>query len=139
MSQATPEHTRGRVLVLETNAPLRSAIITLLAAERFDVQRVDSLEAARLVGMAADRTVALVAWQSMDGLLAEQHRLELAELTRRLPLIVMVPRRWARLLEETDLPSAVSAMIAKPFDADELINTVELALTQSIEADAFTN
>jgi len=137
MSQTTVEPTRGRVLLLETNAPLRSAVTTILVAERFEVRRVDSLDEA-LSAVDGERTVALVAWQSMEGLLAEEHRHHLAELSRRLRLIVMVPRRWARLLEDTDLPSAMAAMIAKPFEADELISTVESALGQALAADALT-
>ena len=44
--------------------------------------------------------VALVAWQAMDGLLADDHRHHLQQLTQRLRLVVMVPRAWARLLEQ---------------------------------------
>lgn len=137
MSDHAPEPSRGRVLLLETNAPLRSAITTILAAELFEVQRVDSLDEALLA--ATERSVALVAWQGMAGLLAEEHRDKLAELSRRLCLVVMVPRRWARLLEDTHLPSAVSGMISKPFEADELISAVQGALAQRLTADALTH
>jgi DNA-binding response OmpR family regulator len=46
---------------------------------------------------------------------------------RELRLVVMVPRRWARMLEGTDL--GVTGVIAKPFGADELVNSVRQALT----------
>ena len=136
MSDVSNEQTRGRVLLLETNSPLRSAIITLLTAERFEVQRVESLDEALSVAMSAERTVALVAWQSMEGLLAEEHREHLMELARQLRLVIMVPRRWARLLEATDLPMCGVALVAKPFEADELIQYIETALGQPLELDA---
>jgi DNA-binding response OmpR family regulator len=139
MSDPTNEPTRGRVLLLETNAPLRSAITTVLAAEGFEVQRVDSLDEALSRAMADGQTVALVAWQSMEGLLADEHRRHLADLTRRMRLVVMVPRRWARLLEMTDLSSCGVALVAKPFEADELISHVEIALSQPTAQSALTH
>jgi len=139
MSEYLMEPSRGRILLLETNAPLRAAIITVLTAERFEVQRVESLTEALSLNISGDHTVALVAWQSMEGLLAEEHRQHLTELTRRLRLVVMVPRRWARLLEATDLPSAGVVLVAKPFEADELIARVESALRQPVPQDAVTS
>ncbi len=139
MSEPRDEATRGRVLLLETNAPLRSAIITVLSAEGFDVQRVDSLDDALSLAMSADHTVAVVAWQSMEGLLAEEHRHHLRDLARRLRLVVMVPRRWWRLLQATDLPGAGVGLVAKPFEAEELMSQIETALRQPVEQDALTH
>jgi len=113
--------------------------MTILSAEGFEVQRVDSLDEALACARSADQTVAVVAWQSMDGLLAEERRHNLKELARRLRLVVMVPRRWARLLHATDLPQTGIALVAKPFEADELISQIELALGQPLEQDALTH
>ena len=125
-----------RVLLLEPNAALRSAIMTVLGAEHYQVDVCDSLEDVLVGTDHLAQTVALVAWQSMEGLLAEEHRHHLTELTRRVRLVVMVPRRWARLLESTDLASAVAGLVAKPFEAQELLDKLMGALTWSLEADA---
>lgn len=123
-TQASPT----RVLLLEPNTSLRTAIETILAAEEYSVELCDSLGQLIVLGQHSPRTVALAAWQSMEGLLAEEHRHDLVELTRRLRLVLMVPRRWARLLETTDLHEAVAGMVAKPFEADELLIALRSAL-----------
>jgi len=138
MVDQIPEPSRGRVVVLEPNATLRSAILTILGAESYESEAVDSLDKVLSRAGAADRTVALVAWQSMQGLLAEQQRRHLVELTQHLRLLVMVPRRWARLLETTDLPT-VSALIPKPFEADELIQKLDYVLARSVAPSAVTS
>ena len=77
--------------------------------------------------------MALVAWQSMDGLLAEEHRDALVDLTRRIRLVLMVPRHWARLLEQTEVASTVAAIVAKPFAADELLLALRRALLVPVD------
>ena len=119
---------RTRVLLLEPNASLRTAIETILAAEEYNVEPCESLQQLIVLGQHSTRTVALAAWQSMEGLLAEEHRPDLVQLTRRLRLVLMVPRRWARLLETTDLHEAVAGMVAKPFEAEELLSALRIAL-----------
>ena len=120
-----PPINHPRVLLVEPNAALRSAIVDVLMAEDYVVERCDSLE--QVVGRAHgdDGEVVLIAWQSMQGLLAEEHRHSLSELTRRLRLVLMVPRRWARMLDASEL--GVAGMISKPFDADELLDGLRRA------------
>lgn len=132
---ATPnlEPSRGRVVLLEPNAALRSAIVTLLRAETYSVEVTDTFEHVRELATRADNSVVLVAWQSMEGLLAEGRRASLVALTRHLRLVVMVPRAWARLLEHTDLAAAVTQLIAKPFEADELLARLDAALATEVE------
>jgi DNA-binding response OmpR family regulator len=124
----------ARVVLLEPNAALRSAILTILSAEQYEVEAVTSLDDVLGRADAADCTVALVAWQSMQGLLADEQRANLVDLSRRLRLVVMVPRRWARLLEATDLESALAGLVAKPFEADELLRKLESALATPVQA-----
>ena len=128
------EQPPAHVLLLEPNVALRSAILTVLAAERYQVDVCESLEQVLARPDRTRHTIALVAWQSMEGLLAEQHRQHLIELTRKLRLVLMVPRRWARLLETTDLTAAVAGLVAKPFEAEELLAKLETALTVPVEA-----
>jgi DNA-binding NtrC family response regulator len=122
------------VLLIEPNVALRSAIVTVLEAERYRVVPCESLEQVLSRTSESEQVIALIAWQSMQGLLAEEHRHHLVELTRRLRLVLMVPRRWARLLERTDLGVAVAGLVAKPFDSDALVGTLERALL--VPADA---
>lgn len=126
--------TAPRVLLLEPSAPLRSAVLAVLRSEQYEVQTCGSLEdlLARSDGHPA--TVALVAWQSMEGLLAEEHRNHLVELTQRIRLVLMVPRRWARLLERTDVAQTVAGLVAKPFEADELLQALQRALVSPVDA-----
>jgi hypothetical protein len=70
-------------------------------------------------------SVALVAWQGMDGLLTEDYRHDLLECVRRLRLVIMVPRRWRRLLDAGALGSA--QLLEKPFDGDELLASISRA------------
>jgi DNA-binding response OmpR family regulator len=128
---ATPSR---RILLVEPNVALRSAIVDVLAAEAYDVQPCASLEQALKHADGQSEAVALVAWQSMNGLLAEEHRHNLAALTRRLRLVLMVPRHWARMLDSADL--GVAALVAKPFDADELLATVRRAMLHSVAAES---
>ncbi len=126
--------TTPRILLLEPNAPLRTAVQTVLSAEHYEVKTCSSLEQilAHADGHAA--TVALVAWQSMEGLLAEEHRHHLTELTQRIRLVLMVPRRWAKLLERTDVAETVAGLVAKPFEAEELLLALQRALVTVVDA-----
>lgn len=134
MATTTREITPGLVLLLEPNAALRSAILTILAAERYQVKTCESLERVLAEADGSEDTVALVAWQSMNGLLAEEHRHHLAQLTQRVRFVAMVPRRWARLLEATDLAESVAGLVAKPFEAEELIDSLNSAFALSVPA-----
>jgi CheY-like chemotaxis protein len=124
----------AQVLVVEPNPAVRSAILSVLAAERYQAEACDSLGQVLLRTDGRPSVVALVAWQSMDGLLTEEHRHRLVELTRQLKLVLMVPRRWANLLERTDLGSAVAGLIHKPVDADELLGTLQRVLPTPVDA-----
>jgi DNA-binding response OmpR family regulator len=120
-----PGDVRPRVFLLEPNTGLRRAIHDVLSAEEFHVQPCESLEQV-LSGARGEQNVALVAWQSMEGLLADERRHHLLELTHRLRLVLMVPRRWRQLLNEAEF--GLAGMIAKPFNADELVASVRQAL-----------
>jgi DNA-binding response OmpR family regulator len=129
----TQAHTR--VLVLEPNQQLRMAIHSLLAAEHYQVEHCDSLEQVLASNDEGVPTVALVAWQSMNGLLAEDQRHVLIQVASQLRLVVMVPRRWARLLDATDLRGTVAGLVAKPVDAEELLEQLRTALAAPVASD----
>jgi DNA-binding response OmpR family regulator len=117
-----------RVLLIEPNAALRSALVTVLDAEHYQVEPCQSLEQVLVRTAEASPVIALVAWQSMEGLLAEEHRHHLVDLSNRLRLVLMVPRRWLRLLERTDLGVAVAGLVPKPVEAEELLGALKQAL-----------
>ena len=123
-----------RILLVEPNAALRSAIVSVLEAAQCAVEVCDTLDGVVTRRYDTDDEVALVAWQAMGGLLADEHRHHLQKLTRHLRLVVMVPRAWARLLDTTDLRGFVAGIIAKPFEADELLGTLRAAVPQTASA-----
>jgi len=118
------------VLLLEPNSAVRRALDELLTLENYQVMLCESFEQVMLSATAADSyPVALVAWQCMQGLLSDEHRHHLVQITNRLQLVVMVPRHWKRLLEQSDL--GFVHMVAKPFDADELLEALSAAVARS--------
>jgi DNA-binding response OmpR family regulator len=129
MASGVDGHRPG-VLLLEPKSGLRRALIELLTVENFHVVECESLEHVLQQAARGERCqVALIAWQSMEGLLADEHRRHLVHITRRLQLVVMVPRRWIRLLEQSDLDFV--GMVAKPFDADELLDALRAAAARA--------
>ena len=117
----------SRVYLVEPNVSLRSAEQAVLQDANFDVAVCSSLDQVVARTRADPAAVALIAWQAMGGLLADERRNHLRELTHRVRLVVMVPRRWSRLLDATDLGDVVAGFVAKPFEADELIEAVRAA------------
>jgi CheY-like chemotaxis protein len=118
------------ILLLEPNVNLRRAVHELLVGEGYQVADCGSLEEVMQSANGPASAVALVAWQSMDGLLADAHRHQLADVTRRVRLVLMVPRRWQRLLNGSTLGFA--GLVPKPFSADELLD--QLSQLQSVGA-----
>jgi DNA-binding response OmpR family regulator len=124
---------RPPVLLVEPNSSLRSALLTLLAAAHYAIEACDSLAQVRARTDGRSDVIALVAWQSMDGLLSEDRRDQLVDLTRRVRLVLMVPRRWERLLDKTDLHKTIAGLVLKPFEADELLDALKRALHTPVE------
>jgi DNA-binding response OmpR family regulator len=112
--------------VLEPKPDLRHALEELLSAEGYDVETCESLQDLLARSTTTRCDLALTAWQCMQGLLAEEHRHDLAQLSSRIPLVIMVPRSWLRTLQPLDL--AVRGLLAKPFDAEELLECVSRSI-----------
>jgi DNA-binding response OmpR family regulator len=115
-----------RVFVLEPKPDLRRAVEEVLGAEGYTVESCTSLQDLLTRSSLSHCDLALTAWQSMEGLLADEHRHDLVQLASRIPLVIMVPRSWLRALQPLDL--AVRGLLAKPFDAEELLECVSRSI-----------
>ena len=114
-----------RVLLLEPSPVLRGAVEEILAAEGYQVVRYDSLERLLAEAEPGEPEVALVAWQTLQGLLTDERRHELAVVAARVRMVVMVPRRWLRALQPADF--GIAGLLPKPFERDELLACLEHA------------
>ena len=113
----------ARIFVVEPHAALRAGIVEILESENYEVQVCGSLDEV-VRAAATDRCdVALVAWQSMNGVLSDEHRADLIQYVRRLHLIIMIPQSWGRMLDAADLGGA--RLLEKPFRAEELLASVD--------------
>jgi DNA-binding response OmpR family regulator len=119
-----------RVFLLESNATIRSAVHHVLTREGHTVVVCSSVP--QLIAHAPffEGELALLAWQGMNGLLSEQRRQEMAGLAERLPIVLIVPRRWVQLLDPVDF--SVAAFLPKPFDPDELRTCVQRILGRGV-------
>jgi CheY-like chemotaxis protein len=119
------------VVLLEPNATLREAIAEVLTSENYTVEACQSLDEV-IARSRGEHEIALVAWQSMERLLADEHRPALLALTKRLRLLLMVPRRWKRLVDQSDL--GFVGTLSKPFGADDLLFSIAAAFAAAPRA-----
>lgn len=114
-----------RVLLVERETRLRDAIEAVLKAEGVQVTRCAGLADVIESGHGAAGEVALLAWTAAGGLLAEDQRPQLRALSERVPLVVMVPSSWRRLVTADRL--GVAGILAKPFGAEALMVALRAA------------
>jgi DNA-binding response OmpR family regulator len=123
---------RGRVLLLEDDLTLRSLLVEALASEGFEVQQCNSFLEMR--GAASARQGDLVLadfWGGSQRTLPDNERQQIRDLCSLLPVVLLTGRTWA--VEATAEELGARALIRKPFDLDELLQTVEetVARTQT--------
>ena len=94
MLTAVPREQTG--VLLEPNGGARP--FTSLTSEEYEVERCQSRPGGRVGKQQARRCVGSVA--EHEGLLADEHRYA-AQVTDRLSMVLMVPRRWLRLLDQS--------------------------------------
>ena len=114
-----------RILLVLRDSRLRAALDVLLQGEGFDPVTCAGIASLTTAASGESDDIALVDWTMAEGLLAEEHRPGLRALARRVPMVLMVPCRWASLLSEEDL--GIAALLPKPFDADTLLAAVSRA------------
>jgi DNA-binding response OmpR family regulator len=120
--------TRGRVLLLEDDLALRGLLLEALAGEDFGVEAFDSIgdvSAAAAAG-AGDLVVADF-WGDSQRTLPDHERDEVRALGSLLPVIMLTGRTWAA--DTTAAELGAHALLRKPFDLDDLLQTVEQVFT----------
>ena len=118
---------RGRVLLLEDDLALRGLLQEALTSEGLDVQTFDAFEAlhAAATGREGDVVVADF-WGGAHRALDDLARQQLRALDQLLPVVLLTGRSWA--VGTTAAQLGVRAIIHKPFDLNELIETVNQIL-----------
>ena len=114
---------RGRVLLLEDDLALCSLLEEALGSEELEVETCDSFESlyARASSRRGDVVVADF-WGGAHRALDDVARQQLHELGSVLPLVLLTGRSWAVGTTAGEL--GVRAVIHKPFDLNELIETL---------------
>ena len=125
MTERDQEITVRKVLLVERDSRLREAIESVLEAEGIAVVRCATLEELVESATGADDEVALLAWTAAGGLLGEEQRPRLRALSERVPLVLMVPSSWRKLITAGQL--GVAGVLAKPFGADVLLAALQSA------------
>jgi len=122
MSMAA-EALRPLILICDDERPLRELIKAALGDGYRFVEAADTVEAEELLGV--DRPALLV----LDVMLPGRSGLELLDELRERPdtadIPVVVISAWHGEYERTALATGASAFLGKPFDPDELAETVE--------------
>ncbi len=119
---------RGRVLVIDDSLEARSFIATVLSLHGFNVLQVESGEQGlsfyRALHAAIDAVVLDMQMPGMDG--AETFR----ELRRVNPAVkvILCSGGFPSSLPDVTLQQAALACLPKPFDPDELIETLVVAV-----------
>jgi len=117
--------------LLDSNHATRAGIQQLLSQHGHTVVTCNSFAGLLTHAPFTDADLALVAWQTMGGLLADEHRDDLARLAERVPMAIMVPRNWLRFLNANDL--GVKALLPRPFDPVELLVCVSATAESATE------
>jgi CheY-like chemotaxis protein len=130
--QATRERPL-RVLVVDDEAAIRTALSDVFKVEGFDCRLASNGREALsiLSGWGADLIVLDLMMPVMDGW-AFRHEQIAAPAVRDIPVVVISARQPH---DARDADLAPAAVVAKPFDLDELVNTVHHILSVSSQID----
>src|SRR6266536_6221038 len=119
--------TRHRVLLLEDDFALRGLLHEALANEGFVVKVCDTFPELREAAARGEADIVVADfWGMSQRALPDDERLEIRELASLLPLVLLTGRTWAADTSAGQL--GARALVRKPFDLDDLVRSVELAL-----------
>jgi DNA-binding response OmpR family regulator len=122
--------TRGAVLLLEDDVALRGLLLEALTGEDFAVQPCEDFD--HLRQRAAERAADLVIadfWGGSQRVLPDDERAQILELCSLLPVILLTGRSWAADTTASEL--GARALMTKPFDLGNLLDTVERVLAEA--------
>src|SRR5918911_712499 len=118
---------RGRVLLLEDDLALCGLLEEALASEELEVVTYDSFQSLHAAALAQQADVVVADfWGGAHRALDDVARQQLQELGRLLPVVLLTGRSWA--VGTTAEQLGVRAIVHKPFDLNDLIETVNQIL-----------
>ena len=118
---------RGRVLLLEDDLALCGLLEEALASEELEVVTYDSFQSLHAAALARQGDVVVADfWGGAHRALDEVARQQLEDLGRLRPVILLTGRSWA--VGTTAEQLGVRAIVHKPFDLNDLIETVNQIL-----------
>jgi DNA-binding response OmpR family regulator len=118
-----------RALLLEDDLALRELLLEALGGEGFEVSACDNFEQVREAAARGAADIVLADfWGGSQRTLPESDRQEIRELCSYLPVVLLTGRTWAADTTAEEL--GARALIRKPFDLDELLDTVETTLAE---------
>ena len=120
---------RGHVLLLEDDPALRGLLEEALTSEDLDVRVCDSFATLRQAAEAGSGELVVADfWGGAQRELDDAARQQIRDLGGLLPVLLLTGRTWA--VGATAERLGVRALIRKPFDLEELLQTVDDALGQ---------
>jgi DNA-binding response OmpR family regulator len=118
---------RGRVLLLEDDLALCGLLQEALASEDLEVLSCDSFESLFAAAQAGSGDVVVADfWGGAHRALDDVARQQLRELGELLPAVLLTGRSWA--VGTTPEELGLRAIVHKPFDLNDLIETVNAIL-----------
>jgi DNA-binding NtrC family response regulator len=115
---------RRRALVLEDDVALRDLLLETFASENFEVRTCETFEEVRNAAARAEADVIIADfWGSSQRTLSQSDSDDIRQLCSYLPVILLTGRSWAS--ETTAEELGARALIRKPFDLDDLLQTIE--------------
>lgn len=122
--------TRGRVLLLEDDVALRGLLQEALVGEDFDVAACDTFaEVRERAALRHGEIVIADFWGGSQRTLPDEERSEILELCNLIPVILLTGRTWAAETSANELHA--KALIRKPFDLDDLLQTVDRVVVET--------
>jgi DNA-binding response OmpR family regulator len=119
-----------RVLVVVRDARLRASVDAALRAHGLQVVDCGSVEHVAAGATGGPGEVVLLDWSKTEGLLTNERRAEMRQLCRQMPILLLVPERWLRLITAEEL--GVTKLLPKASGMVSLVETlVSLAGVQT--------
>jgi two-component system nitrogen regulation response regulator GlnG len=116
-----------RALLLEDDTALRDLLLEAFASENFDVRACETFEEVRDLAARSEADLVVADfWGGSQRTLPDSDRDDIRELCSYLPVILLTGRTWASETSAEEL--GAHALIRKPFDLDDLLQTVEQAV-----------